>query len=62
MNLSAFVDIGGVHFKAFRAGVAVEEVAFGYIAGCAIFEPVDEDGVGIAVFEFGDARRMKVQV
>ena len=54
MNLSAFVDIGGVHFKAFGAGVAVEEVAFGYIAGGAIFEPVDEDGVGIAVFEFGD--------
>ena len=50
----------GVHFKAFRAGVAVEEVAFGYIAGCAIFEPVDEDGVGIAVFEFGEARCVKV--
>ena len=60
MNLNAFVDIGGVHFEAFGAGVAVEEVAFGYIAGGAIFEPVNEDGGGIAVFEFGEARGVKV--
>ena len=56
IRLRAFIDSAKVGREAFGARIAIEELTIGYATLCAVFEPIDEDGVGVSAFEFGNAR------